>query len=265
MTIKQSAPNAIIFLANYGQEPTEAAIPWSIFKAAGCNVTFATEHGAVAVADPLLLRPTVFAHVLGASQNATKIYSAMNASREYQEPISWSDENFNVLDYDIALLPGGHDKPIRQYLESKSLQQHLVKFLPYTKRDSCPAESQQKVLGAICHGVLTLAFAMCPVKGNSLLAEYGLQTTTLPWWMEATAWIASQAWLMGNYFRTYSGRWCYYDVQQAGGIYIRGPINPIPFVHTDPNYRYVSARFPGDAELFAQTIVAEAKKVFGQW
>jgi putative intracellular protease/amidase len=105
MTGKQSAPSVIIFLANHGQEPTEAAVPWTIFKAAGCNVTFATEHGVVASADPLLLGCTVFAHMLGASQEATKTYSVMNASREYQEPLSWSDESFNVLDYGIIFFP----------------------------------------------------------------------------------------------------------------------------------------------------------------
>lgn len=110
---------------------------------------------------------------------------------------------------DIVLLPGGHDKAIRQYLESQTLHDHLVRLLPHTKR----GPGGRKVLGAICHGVLALAFARCPGAEKSLLAEYGLQTTTLPMWMEATAWVASQAWLMGGYFRTYgASRWCYSDV-----------------------------------------------------
>jgi putative intracellular protease/amidase len=113
---------------------------------------------------------------------------------------------------DIAILPGGHDKPIRQYLESKSLHEHLDRFLPYTAR-TCRA--QPKVLGAICHGVLALAFAHCPAN-QSLLAEHGLQTTTLPMWMEGTAWVASQAWLKGSYYRTYieRGGWCCGDVSR---------------------------------------------------
>ena len=110
---------------------------------------------------------------------------------------------------DIVLLPGGHAKPIRQYLESQTLHDHLVKLLPHTKRDG----AGDKVLGAICHGVLVLAFARCPPAEKSLLAAYGLQTTTLPRWMEAVAWVSSQAWLMGGYFRTYGAwRWCYGDV-----------------------------------------------------
>ena len=113
---------------------------------------------------------------------------------------------------DIILLPGGHAKPIRQYLESQTLHDHLVKLLPHTKRDGA-GSGREKVLGAICHGVLALAFSRCPHTKKSLLAAYGLQTTTLPKWMEAAAWVASQAWLMGDYFRTYGPwRWCYGDV-----------------------------------------------------
>lgn len=142
------------------------------------------------------------------------------------------------------ILPGGHDKPIRQYLESKTLHRQLGRFLPYTQRSSSTTttgaantdtdtnntndhndsstttttQPQKKVLGAICHGVLPLAFAKCPGsrerEGNTLLGEYRLQTTTLPKWMEATAWVASQAWLMGSYYRTYieRGAWTCGDV-----------------------------------------------------
>lgn len=229
-TIRQTPPKALIFLANSGQDPTEAAIPWSLLKTADCSVTFATEHGIVACADQLLLTSSIFARVLGATKKAKETYNEMTASPEFQKPLSWSDESFDILEYgffstqpymrcanfdglvsilDIVLLPGGHDKPIRQYLESESLHRQLEKFLPCTKRD---APEPHKVLGAICHGVLSLAFAKCPVKQKSLLAEHNLQTTTLPRWMEATAWILSQAWFMGYYYRTYPDRWCYVDV-----------------------------------------------------
>lgn len=258
-------PKAIVFLANNGQDPTEAAIPWEILTSAGCIVTFATEHGEVASADPVLLQSGVFASLLGPSKQATDSYKAMVASPEYQQPRAWSDKDFDILEYEIAILPGGHDKPIRQYLECQSLHEHLGRFLPHTAR-TC--RQRPKVLGAICHGVLALAFAKCPVNPErSLLAEHGLQTTTLPKWMEGTAWVASQAWLKGSYYRTYieRGGWCCGDVEEAGGSYIRGPMSTKPFVHTDPNHRYISARFPGDAELWTKTILSEAKEAFGVW
>ncbi|KAI5815804.1 class I glutamine amidotransferase-like protein [Pyronema omphalodes] len=269
-TIRQTPPKTLIFLANSGQDPTEVAIPWSVLKTAGCSITFATEHGIVACADQLLLSSSIFATVLGATKKAKETYNEMTASPEFQKPLSWTDESFDILEYDIALLPGGHDKPIRQYLESESLHRQLEKYLPCTKRD---ASKPRKVLGAICHGVLSLAFARCPVKQRSLLAEHNLQTTTLPWWMEATAWIISQAWFMGYYYRTYPDRWCYFDVSAVlldshsdlYRQYIKGPINQKPFVHTDSNYHYVSARFPGDAELLAQTLISEARDALGEW
>ncbi len=49
------AKKVIIFLANNGQDPTEVAIPWNLFKEKGFTVTFSTEHGAVAAADARLL------------------------------------------------------------------------------------------------------------------------------------------------------------------------------------------------------------------
>lgn len=33
-----------------------------------------------------------------------------------------------------------------------------------------------------------------------------------------------------------------------------------PFVHKDPNSAYVSARFPGDAKLFGETLVQLLKE-----
>jgi putative intracellular protease/amidase len=92
-------PKVVIFLANRGQEPTEAATPWEVLKAAGCSITFATEKGEVASADPVLLQRSLFACILGASRQATASYKAMVASPEHQNPRSWSDKDFDILDY----------------------------------------------------------------------------------------------------------------------------------------------------------------------
>jgi hypothetical protein len=101
-TIRQTPPKTLIFLANSGQDPTEAAIPWSLLKTAGCSVTFATEHGIVACADQLLLTSSIFATVLGATKKAKETYNEMTASPEFQKPLSWSDESFDILEYGFS-------------------------------------------------------------------------------------------------------------------------------------------------------------------
>ena len=98
-----SSLKVVTFLADNGQDPSESALPWSIFKQAGCTVHFATEHGAVAAADPLPLQSTVFAGMLGATQHATEAYRAMTDSPEHRHPRSWSDEGFDILDYGCSL------------------------------------------------------------------------------------------------------------------------------------------------------------------
>lgn len=75
-----------------------------------------------------------------------------------------------------------------------------------------------KVLGAICHGVLVLVNTTYPPTPNpeneGLCVLHDVETTTLPHWMEGVAWVASQAWRLGDYYRTYGdeGRWCNKDV-----------------------------------------------------
>lgn len=92
-------PKAIIFVANHGNDPTEVAVPWSELKAGGCAVTFATEHGDIAAADPVTVQQTLFACVLGATSTATSTYRDMLASAEFNNPLSWSDEGFDILGY----------------------------------------------------------------------------------------------------------------------------------------------------------------------
>ena len=92
-------PKVLIFLADDGLDPTECSVPWSIFKAAGCSVFIATEHGVVAKADQKLLSRSLFASVLGATKAASEAYSQMKASPEHQTPLSWVDGGFDILSY----------------------------------------------------------------------------------------------------------------------------------------------------------------------
>ena len=55
----------------------------------------------------------------------------------------------------MLLLPGGHAKGMRQYLESKIVQNTALEFM-----------KQNKLIGAICHGVLVLARTIDPETGR---------------------------------------------------------------------------------------------------
>ena len=92
---------------------TEVAVPWQLFSNAGHRVLFATEHGAQASCDPLLLRGVLFGQ-LGASAEAKAYYARMQHSREYGVPIRWQD--LDMAQFDALLLPGGHAQGKRQYL-----------------------------------------------------------------------------------------------------------------------------------------------------
>jgi putative intracellular protease/amidase len=115
-------------------------------------------------------------------------------------------------------------------------------------------------VGAICHGVLVLARTRDPDTGRSVLA--GRRTTCLPKYMERSAYL-STAWRLGRYYRTYPA---YVEDEVRAALadpdtqFKRGPVtlsargtaddDAPAFVVQDRNY--VSARWPGDAYLFAR-------------
>jgi putative intracellular protease/amidase len=250
-----AAGRVLICMADNGQDPTECAVPWKILTDAGFTVDFATEKGDVPSADQLLVKNSLFKMVLGPKQSWTDIYHQMTDSPPFKSPKSWSADDFSLLPYDAVIFPGGHDKPIRQYLESKSLHDHLKQYWPLTKRNSEPSDSNsgpRRVVGAICHGVLVPTFA-------GLLHD--VETTTLPQWLEGTGQAIGALWGRGQYYRTYD-KWTWQGVVNAlkdPSQYKKGPMGPGAFAHTDPTYAYVSARWPADAELFAQKIIEEVQ------
>ncbi|KZW02820.1 class I glutamine amidotransferase-like protein [Exidia glandulosa HHB12029] len=242
----------LICMADNGQDPTECAIPWKRFTEAGYAVDFATENGAVPSADQLLVKGSLFKSVLGPKQAWTDMYHEMSSSPAFQAPHSWSANNFTFEPYAAVIFPGGHDKPIRQYLESPTLHALLQSYWPQTDRFT--NTKPRKVVGAICHGVLVPAFA-------GLLHD--VETTTLPQWLESLGQGIGSLWGRGQYYRTYPDRWTFEDVLKVvkdKAQYKKGPVaSPAPFAHTDPKRAYVSARWPGDAELFAQKVMEEIK------
>jgi putative intracellular protease/amidase len=229
-------------------DPTEAAVPWKMLREAGHDVVFATERGAVAACDPLLVRGVMFGE-LGAKPEPKGFYADMVASKELRTPITW--QAIDPGAYDALVLPGGHAQGMKQYLASELLQEKVATFA-----------ASGKPLAAICHGVLVLARAKDPRTGKSVL--HGRRTTCLPKYMERVAYYLT-AWKLGRYYRTYDA---YVEDEVKTALddpshFERGPFTLMKhgvaesdagaFVVEDGSY--VSARWPGDAYLFGKKIL----------
>jgi putative intracellular protease/amidase len=157
--------------------------------------------------------------------------------------MTWRDVDPDA--FDALVLPGGHAPGMKQYLASDVLKAKVSTFA-----------KSKKPLGAICHGVVLLA------RADGLR---GRKTTCLPKYMERIAYWTT-AWKVGRYYRTYDA---YVEDEVKDALadrsdFVRGPISL--FSHgtaDDDTYafalehdEYVSARWPGDAWLFAKKIAA---------
>jgi putative intracellular protease/amidase len=226
---------------------TEVAVPWRALRDAGHHVVFATEQaGTVPAADPRLLSGVLFGR-LGAQAEAKDIYAELTRSAEFGSTQAWG--RLDPAAFDGLLLPGGHAPGMRQYLGSAALRDQVARFW-----------ALGRPVGAICHGVLVLARTRDAATGRSVLANR--RTTCLPKYMERLAYLAT-AWRLGRYYRTYP-TYVEDEVKAAldnpGSQFQRGPItltkpdtaagDMAAFAVVDG--RYVSARWPGDAYLFAR-------------
>lgn len=234
-------------LPDHDFDVTEVAVPWHILTAAGHEVTFATEQsGAVPAADPRLLAGVLFGR-LGAAEEPKDYYRRLAGSAEFLHTTAWSD--LVPADFDGLILPGGHAPGMRQYLSARLLRDKVAEFW-----------ALGRPVGAICHGVLVLARTPDPATGRSVIADR--RTTCLPKYMERGAYLLT-AWRLGRYYRTYPA-YVEDEVKAAldhpGSQFHRGPItlatrgtatdDKPAFTVTDRNY--LSARWPGDAYLFAR-------------
>ena len=228
---------------------TEVAVPWRVLTDAGHETVFATERADEAPrADPRLLDGVLFGK-LGAYDEPKRFYRDLTQADRFRAPVAWTD--LRPADFDALLLPGGHAPGMRQYLSSVALQSTVAGFWRLGRP-----------VGAICHGVLVLARAKDPVTGRSVIADR--RTTCLPKYMERSAYYLT-AWRLGRYYRTYPA---YVEDEVRAALpdpaqFVRGPRTTRRGTATDhanafvvQDGLYLSARWPGDAYLFADRFCA---------
>ena len=234
-----------------GFDPTETGVPWRILSQRGHRVVFATPAGKAGHADPRMISGEglgVFAAFMKADKNGRAAYEEMTKSAEFREPLSYAEVRAESVD--AVLLPGGHAKGMRPYLESNLLQSMVVEFF-----------ARDKPVGAICHGVLLAARAR---RADAQSVLYGKRTTAITKFMELAAWALTCLYL-GDYYRTYptTVEDQVRAVLAAPADFIRGPM---PVVRDSPDHldtgftvrdgNYLSARWPGDVHRFANEFAA---------
>jgi len=242
----------LIPLAAYGFDPTETAIPWQLLIRNGHEVIFATPAGKKASADSRMLTGAglgLLKKLLMAREDAIKAYHEMEHTPAFQHPISYND--IRESDYHALLLPGGHDKGVKEYLESTVLQQRIADFF-----------KAQKPVAAICHGVVLAARSIDPATGKSVIYDY--KTTSLLKTQELTAYNVTRFWL-NDYYLTYPEHTVQAEVTSvlaSKDQFITGPkplfrdrINNIERGFAVKDRNYLSARWPGDVYRFSSELL----------
>lgn len=238
----------LVPLPRYGVDPTEVAIPWKILSQENCAFTFITPDGNKAAPDSAMLngeRLGIWTPLLKARKDAFDACMEMQRTEAFCSPSTY--DAVNADDFDALLLPGGHDKGVREYLESKVLQNLVVNFF-----------EQNKPVAAICHGVVLAARSINRKTGKSVISSY--QTTCLLKSQEMAAYNLTRLWLK-DYYLTYPGLTVEEEVRsvlESQENFLSGP-RPVlrdnmaylerGFTVKDRNY--LSARWPGDAYSFS--------------
>ena len=129
---------------------------------------------------------------------------------------------------------------MRQYLESKILQEKVVDFFRLNK-----------LIGSVCHGPLVLARSIDAKTGKSVIFNYRI--TALTKFLEKLAYYLTK-WKLGDYYRTYPAY-----VQDEIESYLENANNFktgisgfIPFLVEDRNL--ITARWPNDVEKLANRL-----------
>lgn len=238
----------IIPLPSYGFDPTEVAIPWLLLTQNNISVVFATPNGKQAVADSKMLKGEqlgIWKFVLQARKDAVEAYRAMEKNAAFINPITYAEAK--EFGFDGLLLPGGHDKGVKEYLESAVLQQLVVMFF-----------EAQKPVAAICHGVVLACRSINPKTKKSVLHSY--KTTSLLKSQERLAYNMTRLWLK-DYYLTYPETTVEDEVISVlsnKNNFLKGssPLFRDDMQHLNRGFvvkdrNYLSARWPGDAYMFS--------------
>lgn len=222
---------------------TEVAIPWTHFMERGYSVTFSTPQGTAGATDQLLIEGVIFGK-LGAKPEAIQAYRKLERDPCFLTPLPY--ESIDVSQFDGLMLPGGHAKGMRPYLEDEILQCKVLDFF-----------QMNKIVGAICHGPIVLARTIDPSTGNSVIHQKRI--TALPKTLERIAYLLT-FWKHGTYYRTYPE---YVQDELISQLqnkrqFTSGPSLLKPFIVEDGNL--ISARWPLDAHLFAQTLIRKLEQ-----
>lgn len=267
-------------------DPSEVAVSWRTLRANGHEVCFATPDGEPALADPLMLsgegldawglipglrKLRVLGLALRANAAARDAHAALIEDPAFRAPTTYAA--VDPAAFDALLLPGGHAKGMRPYLEDALLQAHVAAFF-----------DADKPVAAICHGVVLAARSISRRSGRSVLQ--GRKTTALTWSLERSAWNLTRFWARfwdRGYYRTYAEQAGepagYRSVQQEVTRALAAPADFIDVAADAPEHwrktsglfrdsdddarpafvvrdgRYVSARWPGDVHAFARSFV----------
>ena len=246
----------LVPLPTYGFDPTEVAIPWKRLTQAGFEVVFTTPSGEPASPDSKMLKGEhlgIWRPVLQARKDAIDACIDMQSSESFCNPIKYN--NVDEKSFDALLLPGGHDKGVKEYLESAILQGHVVAFF-----------ASYKPVAAICHGVVLAARSVDPATNKSVIHEY--QTTCLLKSQELLAYNLTRLWL-GDYYLTYPEITVEDEVKSALSSTEKFVSGPPPFLRDSADKltrgffvkdrNYVSARWPGDAYSFSVEFIKMIK------
>lgn len=248
----------LIPIPAYGFDPTEVAIPWKLISEKDLEIVFITPQGKKASADRLMLsgeKLGIWKSVLRARQDAVDAYYEMEKNELFCNPLKYIEAQ--EKNFDAILLPGGHDKGVKEYLESAVLQHLVVDFF-----------IAKKPVGAICHGVVLAARSINADTEKSVIHNY--KTTSLLQSQEFLAYNLTRLWLK-DYYLTYPGITVEYEVKSVlseGNNFLKGPAPLLRdsyehlkrgFIVRDRNY--LSARWPGDAYNFSLEFIRMVQDV----
>jgi len=277
----------LIPLPNHDFDPSEVAVPWKIIRAAGYQVVFATPDGRRGYPDPMMIsgegldpwgwipglrKLRLVGLALRADGAARAAYRELESDANFLAPLNYAQ--LCVEDFDALLLPGGHAKRIRQYLEDATLQAFVADFF-----------DANKPVAAVCHGVVLAARSISKASGKSVL--FGRKTTALTWKLEKSAWDLTRFFARfwdPDYYRTYresknetTGFWAVEQeikraLEKESDFLDVDPKAPHHFMKSSGLMRdrlddarpawvvrdrnYLSARWPGDVHTFARQFVA---------